>query len=193
MSEEQDNVQANPALRGEVKAPEEGLERMPSRNEVTLKELLRPGLRVVFVGINPAPISVKLQHYYQGQLGKRFWRRLHDYGLLTELPEGREDEVAFSQGLGFADVVRRPTRRAHELSRQEIQRGVLSLVQRLQMLGEPLPVIVFVFKTAEDAAAAALQSAGFKTFRMPGPYVSKAEEKQHMEQLARQLAFNDTA
>ena len=38
----------------------------------TLKELLRPGLRAVFVGINPALISVDCGHYYQGRLGKRF-------------------------------------------------------------------------------------------------------------------------
>jgi len=42
----------------------------------TLKELLKPGLRAVFVGINPSPKSVKHGHYYQGKLGKRFWNRL---------------------------------------------------------------------------------------------------------------------
>ena len=115
---------------------------MPAQNEATLKELLRPGLRAVLVGINPAPISVKLQHDNQGRPGKRFWRRLRDHGLLTELPDGREDEFAFSRGFDFRDGVRRPTRRASELSRQEIQRAVPSLVQRLQMLGEPLPVMV---------------------------------------------------
>ena len=36
---------------------------------VTLKDLLRPGLRGVCIGTNPAPTSVAAGHYYQGKLG----------------------------------------------------------------------------------------------------------------------------
>ena len=39
----------------------------------TLPEYLRPGLRAVFVGLNPSPVSVAAGHYYQGKLGRRFW------------------------------------------------------------------------------------------------------------------------
>ena len=87
---------------------------------VTLKELLRPDLRAVFVGINPAPVSVAAGHFYQGRLGKRFWTRLQRYGLLSDLPPDREDEAAFVQGFGFADLVRRPTASAKELSANEL-------------------------------------------------------------------------
>jgi hypothetical protein len=38
----------------------------------TLKELLRPGLRFVVVGLNPACRSVAAGHYYQGRLGQLF-------------------------------------------------------------------------------------------------------------------------
>ena len=38
----------------------------------TLEDLLRPGLRAVCVGINPAPVSVAAGHYYQGRLGQAF-------------------------------------------------------------------------------------------------------------------------
>ncbi|MBV9247290.1 MAG: hypothetical protein JO366_21040 [Methylobacteriaceae bacterium] len=31
----------------------------------TLRELLRPGLKAVFVGINPSRVSVDAGHYYQ--------------------------------------------------------------------------------------------------------------------------------
>src|SRR6516225_6560852 len=97
----------------------------------TLRELLRPGLSAIFVGLNPSPVSVHAGHYYQGRLGLRFWGRLRDYGLTTELPRGREDEVAFEQGYGFTDLVRRPTARAIDLERQEISASVPDLVRRI--------------------------------------------------------------
>jgi hypothetical protein len=45
----------------------------------TLKSLLRRGLKAVFVGLNPSPVSVNRGHYYQGKLGQRFWARLREY------------------------------------------------------------------------------------------------------------------
>ena len=42
----------------------------------TLEDLLRPGLRAVCIGINPAPTSVRAGHYYQGRLGQQFYERL---------------------------------------------------------------------------------------------------------------------
>src|SRR6185295_7845734 len=43
---------------------------------VTLADLppLRDGL--LFIGLNPSPVSVEAGHYHQGRLGRTFWRRL---------------------------------------------------------------------------------------------------------------------
>ena len=154
----------------------------------TLRELLRPGLRAVFVGINPAPDSVRAGHYYQGQLGRRFWQRLKDHGIAGRLPPGREDETAFAAGLGFADVVRQPTRRAEDLPPSLLRAGVSPLVDRLVALGKPRPIIVFTFKKAESAAGDALRAAGFLTYRMPGPYAATADAGRAMRALATVLA-----
>ena len=158
------------------------------RSVLTLRELLRPGLRAVFVGINPSPTSIQCGHYYQGTHGKRFWRRLQDHGLAVDLPAGREDDEAFAQGFGFADVVRRPTPSAAELSRQEICDGVPVLVDRLSALGEARPLVVFVYKKAELAAAGALHEAGFRTYRMPGPYAATGDARLAMLALTKVLA-----
>ena len=158
------------------------------RRYLTLRELLRPGLRAVFVGINPSPKSVQRGHYYQGIHGKRFWRRLLDYGLAADLPDGREDDEAFAQGFGFADLVRRPTPSAKKLSRQEIRDGVPNLVDRLSALGDPRPLVVFVYKKAEQAADGALHQARFRTYRMPGPYAKTEDVKREMLTLAKDLA-----
>lgn len=47
-----------------------------------LADLLRPGLRAVCVGINPSPVSVAAGHYYQGRLGRLFFSRLYEAGVL---------------------------------------------------------------------------------------------------------------
>ena len=30
--------------------------------------------RLLFVGLNPSPVSVEAGHYHQGRLGRTFWR-----------------------------------------------------------------------------------------------------------------------
>ena len=84
----------------------------------TLQELLQPGLRAVFVGINPTPTSVESGHYYQGRHGQMLWKRLRDSGIVPSVEKGREDESAFQQGFGFADMVRRPSASQEELSKK---------------------------------------------------------------------------
>ena len=158
------------------------------KNVDTLKELLRPGLRAVFVGINPTPIAVDCGHYYQGRLGKRFWRRLQDEGFTPDLPEGKEDEVAFREDFGFADLVRRLTKGAKNLSSDELHEGANQLLQHLLALGEPRPAVVFVFKKAAEMSETILQQAGFQIYRMPAPYVRKEDEKRTMLLLANQIA-----
>lgn len=148
----------------------------------TLRDLLRPGLRAVFVGINPAPTSVSAGHYYQGKLGKRFWSRLESASITTDLPPGREDDAAFEQGLGFTDLMKRPTSGSSEVSNTELGDGVDSLARRL----EPArgAVVVFVFKRAYDAAAVRLKSDGWVVERMPGPYDARELVASRLAELA---------
>jgi len=138
----------------------------------TLRELLRPGLSAIFVGLNPSPVSVNAGHYYQGRLGLRFWRRLQDYGLTTELPRGREDEVAFEQGYGFTDLVRRPTARARDLAPEEVSASVEDLIMRIGTTGESVPVVC-TFAIVFQAVHAHLEKAGHRVLRMPPPYARR--------------------
>ncbi len=122
--------------------------RIQDKETITLKELLRPRLRAVFVGINPTPKSVSAGHYYQGNHGKRFWKRLQKYGIVSSLPEGNEDETAFTEGFGFADLVRKPTESAKDLLTEELREGADEILNKLISLGKPRPAVVFVYKTA---------------------------------------------
>jgi double-stranded uracil-DNA glycosylase len=112
----------------------------------TLEDLLRPGLAAVCVGINPAPRSVAAGHYYQGQLGQQFYRRLRIAGLLPDEP-GWEDDLAFAQGLGFTDIVKRPTGKASEIGAEEFAYGKPLLEAKLEAARPPL--LLFSFK-ADD-------------------------------------------
>jgi len=48
----------------------------------TLADLVPTTPRIVCVGINPAPTSVSIGHYYQGRLGQRLYDRFRQVGLL---------------------------------------------------------------------------------------------------------------
>ena len=156
----------------------------------TLPEYLRPGLRAVFVGLNPSPVSVAVGHYYQGTLGRRFWGRVRNHGLIPWDRVGAEDEYAFGVGFGFTDLVRRPTARATGLSREEMRSGAVDLVRRLQMMGDR-PLIAFVFAAAWQAASPGLHELGFKTFKFPGPYAATAVVEADMRRLCAVIGVPD--
>ena len=161
--------------------------RINGRAVKTLKWMLRPGLKAVFVGINPALKAPEKGHYYQGKLGKRLWKRLQDFGIASELAEGREDVVAFEQGFGFADLVRRPTTSAKELTNEEIQEGTQKLVQKLVSLPDR-PLIAFVFAKGADKALPLLAAGGFETIRLPGPFAPRREVEKRMNDFKARLA-----
>lgn len=148
----------------------------------TLADLLRPGLRAVVVGINPSAVSVEAGHYYQGTLGKLLWRRLRDAGWLPgDARPGREDDDAFAAGIGFTDIVKRPSARAHELSAAEFAHGRAALEAKLAANAPGL--VIFTYKKTATVLAGGfpghgfvpgLEVAGIPAFVMPGPY-AKAE------------------
>jgi TDG/mug DNA glycosylase family protein len=141
----------------------------------TLADLLRPGLSGVVVGINPSPVSVEAGHYYQGVVGQRFFRRLEQAGVIPAGP-GFEDDRAFEAGLGFTDVVKRPTARAHGLMPGELEHGRAQLEEKLTDL--EVPRIIFTFKKSAVALLGQFEGfgerpgrplAGASVFVMPGP------------------------
>jgi len=154
---------------------------------VTLQERLRPELKAVIVGFNPSPVSVAAGHYYQGKLGKRLWSRLEGAAILQELQSGKEDDTAFDQGFGFADLIRRPTARADQLTGKEKAVAATDLVDRLKVLPDR-PRILFVFVEVSRLASGALNREGFATLNLPAPYAARAVVDLQMAELARSFA-----
>ena len=141
----------------------------------TLEDLLRPGLLAVCVGINPTPASVAAGHYYQGEYGQRFFDRLRRVELLLDGVRGREDDAAFASGVGFTDLVKRPTRGESDLTREERQYG-RSILEAKIAAADP-DLVIFAFKSAavtllgpfEHHGFIGRQIAGADVFVMPGP------------------------
>jgi TDG/mug DNA glycosylase family protein len=157
---------------------------------VTLGDLLRPRLRGVVVGINPSPISVARGHYYQGVLGRRFFGGLAEAGVLPSADgQSFEDDRAFAAGLGFTDLIKRPTARASGLSAAELEHGRTLLDQRLTDV--QVPRVIFTFKKSAtvllgDFAGFGLidrRLAGADVFVMSGPMAPVEHRRRAIAQL----------
>lgn len=160
----------------------------------TLADLLPAQPRAVCIGVNPAPRSVAIGHYYQGGQGQRFWARLRQAEVLPQHPpSGYEDDAAVAAGIGFTDVIKRPTARAAEVTAAERRFGAARLRQTLEAVDAP--VLIFPFKAAAVALVGAFSGngwlstrvAGAELFVMPGPYEAKGTAGTTLASLARRL------
>lgn len=159
----------------------------------TLADLLRPGLKAVTVGINPAPVSVAAGHYYQGSAGQTFYRRLTVVDLLPP-GGGFEDDRAFAAGIGFTDVVKRPTGNANQVSPHELVVGRRILEDKLRAL--EVPLVIFTFKKAATSVLGdfpghgllpTARLAGGRVFVMPGPYERREQTARALQELTEHL------
>ena len=96
-----------------------------------LADVLAEGLDIVFVGINPAPISVDAGHSFATP-GNRFWPALHAAGFTPTVLRAHQERDLLRLGLGITSIVRRPTARADQLSTLELRTGGRDLTQRLR-------------------------------------------------------------
>ena len=103
-----------------------------------LPDYLVPGLDLVFVGINPGLRSAQEGHYFATP-ANRFWPAINRSGLLTEPLEASTDHKALSQGIGFTDVVKRPSNSASKLRASDFRRWAPVLKTKLERF-EPLIV-----------------------------------------------------
>ena len=104
----------------------------------TLPDLLRHGLLVVFVGINPSLYSVAQGHYF-ARRSNRFWpcfsrstlsaQARHTLRVAMLAPE--HDRTLPDVGFGFTDLCKRATARAGDLAPNELAEGVATLEAKL--------------------------------------------------------------
>ena len=86
----------------------------------SLPDVLVPGLALIFCGINPGMGAASTGHHFAGR-SNRFWRAVHLAGFTPEQIRPEDDHTLLRYGCGLTTVVPRPTVRAAELSRSEIE------------------------------------------------------------------------
>ena len=91
-----------------------------------LRDVVAPGLDVLFCGINPSLTSAERGHHF-ARPGNRFWPALHQAGLTPRLLRPEEDADLLGYGPGVTNLVDRPTRTAAELSAEELRAGAAAL------------------------------------------------------------------
>jgi len=96
----------------------------------TLRDVIAPGLRVLFCGINPGLYSTAIGHHF-GRPGNRFWKTLHLSGFTPRLFSPSEDVTLLDLGIGITNLCRRTTASADELTADEIERGGRELVAKV--------------------------------------------------------------
>lgn len=92
----------------------------------SLADSVRPGLRLLCVGLNPSLAAADSGVGYVTATN-RFWPAALAAGLV---PVGRDPDAALAAGIGLTDLVKRATARAHHLDQDEYRRGV-ERVERL--------------------------------------------------------------
>lgn len=110
---------------------------------LTLAEVWPEQPRAMIVGLNPAPRSVEAGHYYQGKSGQRQLLRLVSAGLLTTPNGSYFEESALAAGVGFTDIVRRPTTAESGVTKAEIAHGSNLLAESLAVRDVQLVICVF--------------------------------------------------
>ncbi len=97
----------------------------------TIPDLIGPGLRVLFCGINPGLWSGATGHHF-ARPGNRFWPALHRSGFTPRLMQPGEQQELLDLGLGITNVAARTTAKAEQLTADELRAGGRALVERVE-------------------------------------------------------------
>lgn len=127
----------------------------PSREEIaaaygrSIRDVIAPGLRALFCGINPSLYSAAVGHHF-ARPGNRFWKALHGSGFTDRLLSPFEDRELLRAELGVTNLVNRATATADELSPEELRTGAGRLERKVRRYWPAFVAVVGVgaYRTA---------------------------------------------
>jgi double-stranded uracil-DNA glycosylase len=96
-----------------------------------LLDHLRPGARILFVGINPGIKSVAVGHHFAGA-SNRFWKLLFESGLVNEPLTYKQDWRLPEWRLGLTNIIPRSSVGIDELHPREYQAGLSALERKVR-------------------------------------------------------------
>src|SRR4051794_35840356 len=87
-----------------------------------VRDVIKPGLKVLFCGINPGLYSAAVGHHF-ARPGNRFWPALNLGGFTPRVLSAFEENELLKAGCGITNIVQRATAGADELSKEELRAG----------------------------------------------------------------------
>jgi len=114
-----------------------------------ISDILAPGLRVVFCGINPGKSSAHTGFHF-AHPGNRFWKVIHQAGFTDKqlLPE--QEQQLLDTRCGITMLVERPTVQANEVGLHELRTGGRELIRKISDY-QPAALAVLGKKAFEQA------------------------------------------
>jgi len=97
----------------------------------SVREIIAPRLKVLFVGINPGLYSGAVGHHF-ARPGNRFWPALHKAGFTSHQLSPFEERDLLKRGYGITNIVDFSTAAADELDAQELVKGGKRLTAKLK-------------------------------------------------------------
>ena len=95
-----------------------------------LRDRIKPGVRILFVGINPGVRSALTGHHFAG-FSNRFWRLLYESRLVPEPITYEHDDRLPEWGFGITNIVPRATPGIDTIEPHEYIEGRLKLRRKI--------------------------------------------------------------
>lgn len=130
-------------------------EQLLAYSDTTVPDLLGPGCRLLFSGINPGLWTAATGAHF-ARPGNRFYPALYEAGIVDHVIDAA-DGMSFADrnalvdaGIGITNVAPRATAKASELTAEELREGGEALVERvLQVAPRILAVLgITAYRTA---------------------------------------------
>jgi double-stranded uracil-DNA glycosylase len=142
-----------------------------------LRDRIKPGVRILFVGINPGVRSALTGHHFAG-FSNRFWRLLYESRLVPEPITYEDDDRLPGWGFGITNIVARATPGIDTIEPHEYIAGRLKLRRKIQRYKPAVVAMVGVtvframFPERKDAVALGPQPERIgdsEVFALPNP------------------------
>ncbi|ABL83212.1 MULTISPECIES: mismatch-specific DNA-glycosylase [unclassified Nocardioides] len=161
---------------------------LESFRDAEVPDLVGPGLKLLFVGINPGLWTAATRTHF-AHPANRFYPALLQAGIITEpispsagMTDEDRDRLR-ARGLGITNLVRRATARAAELGDEELRAGGLELVETVRRTTPRVVAIagITAYRAAFGARRAVLGRqpeplAGAELWIVPNPSGLNAHE-----------------
>jgi double-stranded uracil-DNA glycosylase len=137
-----------------------------------LRDRIKPGVRVLFVGINPGQRSEAIGHHFAGY-SNRFWPLLYDSKLVTERISAEDDDRLPEWGLGITNLVPRMTPGIDTLKPDEYVAGARVLRRKIRRVKPHIVALVGVsiYRSLFNVRSGTHVSLGLQTETLEGARV----------------------